>query len=97
MGGMHQFGVWHEGGHHTIQGLPILKHLLHSLHGDVMVRYVCRADTPCTLFLTIKDGVPYQKFKEGTPPLDWQWLENSILPLSASSQPLAMIKRLALR
>ncbi|MFM5236635.1 hypothetical protein [Aeromonas hydrophila] len=94
---MHQFGVWHEGGHHTIQGLPILKHLLRSLHGDVMVRYVCRADTPCTLFLTIKDGVPYQKFKEGTPPLDWQWLEQSILPLSASSQPLAMIKRLALR
>ncbi|MFM5846019.1 hypothetical protein ACET69_04505 [Aeromonas veronii] len=50
---MHQFGVWHEGGHHTIQGLPILKHLLRTLHGDVMVRYVCRADTPCTLFLTI--------------------------------------------
>ncbi|MGL5295214.1 MAG: hypothetical protein ACRDBT_07775 [Aeromonas sp.] len=35
---MHQFGVWHEGGHHTIQGLPILKHLLRTLHGDVMVR-----------------------------------------------------------
>ncbi|MFQ1965426.1 hypothetical protein ACK36M_07895 [Aeromonas veronii] len=94
---MHQFGVWHEGGQHTIQGLPILKHLLRTLHGDVMVRYVCRADTPCTLFLTIKDGVPYQKFKEGTPPLDWQWLEQSILPLSASSQPLVMMKRLALR
>lgn len=94
---LHQFGVWHEGGHHTIQGLPILKHLLYSFHGDVMVRYVCRADTPCTLFLTIKDGVPHQKFKEGTPPLDWQWLENSILPLSASSQPLVMINRLALR
>jgi hypothetical protein len=94
---MHQFSIWHEGGQHTIYGLPILKHLLRSLNGEVMVRYVCRADTPCTLFLTIKNGVPYQKFKEDTPPLDWQWLENSILPLSASSQPLAMIKRLELR
>lgn len=94
---MHQFGVWHEGGHQTIYGLPILKHLLQSLQGEVMVRYICRADTPCTLFLTVKEGVPYQKFKEGNPPLDWQWLENAILPLSASSQPLAMIKRLELR
>ncbi|WP_279491806.1 MULTISPECIES: hypothetical protein [Aeromonas] len=59
-----------------------------------MVRYVCRADTPCTLFLIIKDGVPHQKFKEGTPPLDWQWLENSILPLSASSKPSVMLKML---
>ncbi|RQM61673.1 hypothetical protein EHZ64_15100 [Aeromonas enteropelogenes] len=80
-----------------MQGLPTLIHLLHTLHGDVMVCYVCRAYTPCTLFLTIKDGVPYQKFKEGTPPLDWQWLENSIQPLSASSQPLVMIGRQALR
>ena len=88
---MHQFGVWHEGGHQTIYGLPIL---LQSLQGEVMVRYICRADTLCTLFLTVKDGLPYQKFKQGNPPLDWQWLENAILPLSASSQPLAMIKRL---
>lgn len=94
---MLQFGVWHEGGHQTIYGLPILKHLLQSLQGEVMVRYICRADTPCTLFLIIKDCVPYLKFKEGTPPLDWQWLENAILPLSASSQPLTMIKRMALR
>ncbi len=94
---MHQFGVWHEGGHQTVHGLPILKHLLQSLQGEVMVRYICRTDNPCTLFLTVKEGVPYQKFKEGNPPLDWQWLENSILPLSASSRPLAMMKRLELR
>jgi len=36
----------------------------------------------------------FAKFKEGTPPLDWQWLENSILPLSASSKPSVMLKML---
>jgi hypothetical protein len=92
-----QFGVWYENGHQTIHGLPCLKHLLQSLHGEVMVRYISRADMPCTLFLTIKEGVPYQKFKEGCPQLDWQWFEHSLLPLSASSQPFIMLKRLEQR
>lgn len=47
---MHQFGVWHEGGHQTIYGLPILKHLLRTLHGDVMVRYVCRQGKIANVF-----------------------------------------------
>ena len=43
-----------------------------------MVRYLNRLGLSTTLFLTIHQGQAYQRFKAGTPPLDWEWLAQAM-------------------
>ncbi|MNE19546.1 hypothetical protein D3C80_1126330 [compost metagenome] len=58
--------------------LPQLQQRLHNYQGDVMVRYLNRLGLSTTLFLTVREGRAYQRFKAGTPPLDWAWLDQAI-------------------
>ena len=58
--------------------LPQLQQRLHNYQGDVMVRYLNRLGLSTTLFLTVREGRAYQRFKAGSPQLDWYWLAQAI-------------------
>ncbi|MGY3947433.1 hypothetical protein BJP24_10895 [Aeromonas allosaccharophila] len=69
------FEVWDEHGHAiglTLQALKV--RISNDYRGDLMVRYSNKLGLPTTLFLTIHQGVAYQRFKAGSPKLDWEWL-----------------------
>ncbi|HAT05398.1 MAG TPA: hypothetical protein DCS77_06650 [Aeromonas salmonicida] len=89
--------MWNQLGQPPGGGVTVRKSVRQAPQGEVMVRDRGGADNQSSLVGTAKEGGHCQKYKKGNPPLEWQWLENAILPLSASSKPLAMIKRLALR
>ena len=72
------FAIWDETGQEQGLSLPQLQQRLHHYQGDVMVRYLNRLGLPTTLFLTIHQGQAYQRFKAGTPPLDWEWLAQAM-------------------
>ena len=69
------FEVWDEYGHATGLTLQALKiRVSNDYQGELMVRYSNKLGLPTTLFLTIHQGVAYQRFKAGSPKLDWEWL-----------------------
>ncbi|XEI33992.1 hypothetical protein NMD14_06165 [Aeromonas veronii] len=69
------FEVWDKQGHATGLTLQALKvRISNDYQGDLMVRYSNKLGLPTTLFLTIHQGVAYQRFKAGSPKLDWDWL-----------------------
>ncbi|MGE6232643.1 hypothetical protein [Aeromonas media] len=72
------FAIWDETGQEQGLSLPQLQQRLRHYQGDVMVRYLNRLGLSTTLFLTIHQGQAYQRFKAGTPPLDWEWLAQAI-------------------
>lgn len=72
------FEIWDETGQEHGLTLPQLQQRLRHYRGDVMVRYLNRLGLPATLFLTVRQGLAYQRFKADTPPLDWDWLAQSI-------------------
>ncbi|MGY3931042.1 Uncharacterised protein [Aeromonas encheleia] len=72
------FAIWDETGQEQGLSLPQLQQRLHNYQGDVMVRYLNRLGLSTTLFLTVRQGRAYQRFKAGTPPLDWAWLDQAI-------------------
>ena len=72
------FAIWDETGQEQGLSLPQLQQRLHHYQGDVMVRYLNRLGLSTTLFLTIHQGQAYQRFKAGTPPLDWEWLAQAM-------------------
>ncbi|MBV7415940.1 MULTISPECIES: hypothetical protein [Aeromonas] len=72
------FAIWDETGQEQGLSLPQLQQRLHNYQGDVMVRYLNRLGLSTTLFLTVREGRAYQRFKAGTPPLDWAWLDQAI-------------------
>lgn len=71
------FEIWDEKGQATGLSLPQLQQRLSSYRGEVMVRYINRIGLPTTLFLTVDQGVAYQRFKAGSPKLDWEWLDGA--------------------
>ena len=86
------FAIWDETGQEQGLTLPELQQRLRDYRGHVMVRYLNRLGLPSTLFLTIHQGQAYQRFKAGTPPLDWEWLAqamDSTLLHKAGSRPQA--------
>lgn len=69
------FEVWDGQGHDiglTLQALKV--RIGNGYQGEVMVRYSNKLGLPTTLFLTISQGVAYQRFKAGSPRLNWEWL-----------------------
>ncbi|MFM4996903.1 hypothetical protein ACB274_11200 [Aeromonas sanarellii] len=72
------FAIWDQTGQEQGLSLPQLQQRLHNYQGDVMVRYLNRLGLSTTLFLTIHQGQAYQRFKAGTPPLDWEWLAQAM-------------------
>ena len=72
------FEIWDETGKEHGLTLPELQQRLCTYRGEVMVRYLNRLGLPATLFLTVREGLAYQRFKAGTPPLDWAWLDQAI-------------------
>ena len=72
------FAIWDETGQEQGLSLPQLQQRLRNYQGDVMVRYLNRLGLSTTLFLTVREGRAYQRFKAGTPPLDWAWLDQAI-------------------
>ena len=72
------FEIWDETGREHVLTLPELQLRLRDYQGDVMVRYLNRLGLPSTLFLTVAQGQAYQRFKAGTPPLDWEWLAQAM-------------------
>ncbi|MNH21274.1 hypothetical protein D3C79_810780 [compost metagenome] len=72
------FEIWDETGKEYGLTLSELQLRLCTYRGEVMVRYLNRLGLPATLFLTVQQGRAYQRFKAGTPPLDWDWLAQSI-------------------
>ena len=72
------FAIWDETGQEQGLSLSQLQQRLHNYQGDVMVRYLNRLGLSTTLFLTVREGRAYQRFKAGTPPLDWAWLDQAI-------------------
>ena len=61
------FEIWDETGREHGLTLPELQLRLRDYQGDVMVRYLNRLGLPSTLFLTIRQGCAYQRFKAGSP------------------------------
>ena len=61
------FEIWDEKGQATGLSLPQLQQRLSSYRGEVMVRYTNRIGLPTTLFLTVDQGLAYQRFKADTP------------------------------
>ena len=78
------FEIWDETGREHGLTLPELQLRLRDYQGDVMVRYLNRLGLPSTLFLTIRQGCAYQRFKAGSPMLDW-----SLLAQAMHAAPLA--------
>ncbi|WP_342058787.1 hypothetical protein [Aeromonas sp. OTU364] len=72
------FEIWDERGREQGLTLPELQQRLHNYQGDVMVRYLNRLGLPSTLFLTVAQGQAYQRFKAGSPKLDWEWLAQAM-------------------
>ncbi|GJB18909.1 MULTISPECIES: hypothetical protein [Aeromonas] len=72
------FEIWDETGREHGLTLPELQLRLQDYQGDVMVRYLNRLGLPSTLFLTIRQGCAYQRFKAGSPMLDWSWLAQAM-------------------
>ncbi|MGL6575678.1 hypothetical protein ACSZOD_22140 [Aeromonas hydrophila] len=81
------FEIWDENGQATGLSLPQLQQRLSSYRGEVMVRYINRIGLPTTLFLTIDQGLAYQRFKADTPLLDWAWLAQAVQPVPSSGHP----------
>ncbi len=81
------FEIWDEKGQATGLSLPQLQQRLSSYRGEVMVRYTNRIGLPTTLFLTIDQGLAYQRFKADTPParLDLAGTGHTARPLLRSS------------
>ena len=61
------FEIWDETGREHGLTLPELQLRLRDYQGDVMVRYLNRLGLPSTLFLTIRQGCAYQRFKAAPP------------------------------
>ncbi|MGY3894247.1 hypothetical protein [Aeromonas enterica] len=74
------FEIWDETGQASSLTLPQLRLRLAGYRGEVMVRYTNRIGLPTTLFLTVDQGLAYQRFKEDTPLLDWSWLAQAVQP-----------------
>ncbi|WP_349921247.1 hypothetical protein [Aeromonas veronii] len=72
------FAIWDETGQEHGLNLLQLQQRLSTYQGEVMVRYRNRLGLPATLFLTVRQGQAYQRFKAGNPPLDWHWLGQAI-------------------
>lgn len=72
------FAIWDETGQEHGLSLLQLQQRLSTYQGEVMVRYLNRLGLPATLFLTVRQGQAYQRFKAGNPPLDWEWLGQAI-------------------
>ncbi|MEL3920533.1 hypothetical protein [Aeromonas enteropelogenes] len=68
------FEVWDQDGHANGLTLQALKLRVSRYQGDLMVRYSNKLGLPTTLFLTVHQGVAYQRFKAGSPTLNWEWL-----------------------
>ncbi|CAJ1892069.1 TPA: hypothetical protein ACSP3U_002839 [Aeromonas hydrophila] len=81
------FEIWDEEGQATGLSLPQLQQRLSSYRGEVMVRYINRIGLPTTLFLTIDQGLAYQRFKADTPLLNWTWLAQAVQPAPSSAHP----------
>lgn len=83
------FEIWDETGQEHGLTLPELQQRLRTYRGEVMVRYLNRLGLPATLFLTVQQGRAYQRFKAGSPPLDWNWLAQACqgLPLPEPDLP----------
>ncbi|MBL0609278.1 hypothetical protein JD508_03165 [Aeromonas jandaei] len=87
------FEIWDEHGHATGLTLQALKKRIEGYQGDLMVRYSNKLGLPTTLFVTVKQGIPYQRFKAGSPRLDWEWLAgatNGTMPRTIREQRFEM-------
>lgn len=85
------FEIWDERGREQGLTLPELQQRLRHYQGDVMVRYLNRLGLPSTLFLTVAQGQAYQRFKAGSPKLDWEWLAQAmhVVPSQHTQQAMA--------
>ena len=69
------FEVWDQNGHATGLTLQALRIRVGRYQDEeLMVRYSNKLGLPTTLFLTVRQGVAYQRFKAGSPKLNWNWL-----------------------
>ena len=82
------FEIWDEAGQANDLTLPQLQQRLTSYRGEVMVRYTNRIGLPTTLFLTIDQGLAYQRFKADRPLLDWAWLAQAVHATDPGREPM---------
>ena len=82
------FEIWDEAGQANDLTLPQLQQRLTSYRGEVMVRYTNRIGLPTTLFLTVDQGLAYQRFKADRPLLDWAWLAQAVHATDLGSEPM---------
>jgi hypothetical protein len=82
------FEIWDEAGQASDLTLPQLQQRLTSYRGEVMVRYTNRIGLPTTLFLTVDQGLAYQRFKADRPLLDWAWLAQAVHATDLGSEPM---------
>ncbi|MCX7132457.1 hypothetical protein [Aeromonas sp.] len=82
------FEIWDETGQASGLTLPQLRQRLASYRGEVMVRYTNRIGLPTTLFLTIDQGLAYQRFKAHKPLLDWAWLAQAVHAIDPGREPV---------
>ncbi|MNS07964.1 hypothetical protein D3C72_394200 [compost metagenome] len=57
------------------------------------MRYLNRLGLPSTLFLTVAQGQAYQRFKAGSPKLDWEWLAQAMHAVPSQHTQQAMAAR----
>ncbi|MNF34766.1 hypothetical protein D3C84_156180 [compost metagenome] len=57
------------------------------------MRYLNRLGLPSTLFLTVAQGQAYQRFKAGSPKLDWEWLAQAMHAIPSQQALQAMAAR----
>jgi hypothetical protein len=83
--------VWDEQGYHSGLSLAQLQLHISRYNGELMVRYRNRIGLSSTLFLTVHDGQPLQRFKQGCPPLDWHWLSQALHPHTLPIRPAPLL------
>ncbi|UBO75038.1 hypothetical protein [Aeromonas rivuli] len=83
--------VWDEQGYHSGLSLEQLQIHISRYSGELMVRYRNRIGLSSTLFLTVRDGQPLQRFKQNSPPLDWHWLSQALHPQAPSMRPTTLV------
>ncbi|MGK4473946.1 hypothetical protein [Aeromonas molluscorum] len=83
--------VWDEQGYHSGLSLAQLQIHISRYNGELMVRYRNRIGLSSTLFLTVYDGLPLQRFKQGCPPLDWHWLSQALHPHTLPMRPAPLL------
>lgn len=67
------FHIMHEKGQGYAHSITQLRSHLSQIDGHVMIRYTNLLGQPSTLFLTVEQGVAFQRFRIERTEFDWDW------------------------